>query len=113
METLPPNILDVRQNVDKDGSTEYELARQIATGLSAPTGQKKMPTMLLYDTNGLRLYDEITTKAPEYYLFGAEEQILKEHANDIVRAQHSYEAGHITDGEVILELGAGFVRKPK
>lgn len=109
MHSPPPKILDVRQNVDQDGSTEHELARQISTGLSAPTGQKAMPTMLLYDTHGLRLYDDITTEAPEYYLFGAEEQILKDHASEIVRAQHSYEAGKVTDGEVILELGAGWV----
>ena len=42
--------------------------------------------MLLYDERGLRLYDDITTEVPEYYyLFRAEEEILKTNADDIVQ----------------------------
>lgn len=65
--------------------------------------------MLLYDERGLRLYDDITTAAPEYYLFGAEEQILKKHSDDIVQCMHS--RGLKQSDEVVLELGAGALRK--
>nr|QBB19872.1 methyltransferase and sulfoxide synthase [Flammulina velutipes] len=61
--------------------------------------------MLLYDEQGLRLYDAITTEAPEYYLFGAEEEILKTRADDIVRVMHA--GAGLSAGEVVLELGSG------
>ncbi|GLB38624.1 putative histidine-specific methyltransferase, SAM-dependent [Lyophyllum shimeji] len=87
-----------------------DIAGQIRGGLMRPAGQKELPTMLLYDERGLRLYDDITTKAPEYYLFGAEEEILKNKADEIVRAMHQGEKQVPTD-EVVLELGAGALRK--
>lgn len=77
----------------------------IIKGLQNPRGQRTLPTILLYDEQGLRLYDEITTKAPEYYLFPAEEEILREHGAEIVHLMHGSEP--IQDGEVVLELGAG------
>jgi uncharacterized SAM-dependent methyltransferase len=54
----------------------------------------------------LRLYDNITTNAPEYYLFGAEEEILKGKADEIVAEMHQGTGGLFTN-EVVLELGAG------
>lgn len=42
--------------------------------------------MVLYDEKGLRLYDAITEDAPEYYLFGAELGLFKEHGAEIARA---------------------------
>jgi hypothetical protein len=42
--------------------------------------------MVLYDEKGLRLYDAITEQAPEYYLFGAELGLFKEHGAEIARA---------------------------
>ncbi|KAG6829518.1 hypothetical protein H0H92_004320 [Tricholoma furcatifolium] len=87
-----------------------DISAQVAEGLSRPAGQKELPTMLLYDERGLRLYDDITTKAPEYYLFGAEEEILKNKVDEIVQAMHHGEKQVSTD-EVVLELGAGALRK--
>jgi len=81
------------------------LCDEIIKGLQKPQGQRTLPTILLYDEQGLRLFDEITTKAPEYYLFPAEEQILREHGREVVRLMHSGEP--VRDGEVVLELGAG------
>lgn len=81
------------------------LCDEIIEGLQKPQGQRTLPTILLYDERGLRLYDEITTKAPEYYLFPAEEEILREHGGEIVRLIHGGEP--VRDGEVVLELGAG------
>ncbi|EJD05995.1 DUF323 domain-containing protein [Fomitiporia mediterranea MF3/22] len=111
-----PEIIDVRiadgvQTPDND-SGSADLREQIIQGLNKPEGAKTLPTMLLYDELGLRLYDAITTDCPEYYLFAAEEEILKENSDEIVRLMHA------RDGEadvhvkpVVLELGAGALRK--
>lgn len=48
--------------------------------------RKSIPTMVLYDEKGLRLYDAITEDAPEYYLFGAELGLFREHGGEIARA---------------------------
>ncbi|KAG0703747.1 hypothetical protein DFH29DRAFT_1040649 [Suillus ampliporus] len=111
MSTL--QIVDVRSH-DKpsSGSTGFDadIQAQIIKGLTAPANEKTLPTMILYDERGLMLYDNITTKAPEYYLFGAEEQILQDHAGQIVDVMHQHTGGVIS-GEVVLELGAGALRK--
>ena len=62
--------------------------------------------MLLYDERGLRLYDAITTEAPEYYPFPAEEEILKIHGDDIARYMHASNRSKIVN-ETVVELGAG------
>ena len=112
--TYAPQIIDVRiRDVDPSNETHGEganvqLRQQIIDGLSKPTGKKTMPTMLLYDERGLRLYDRITTGCLEYYLFLAEEAILKAKSDEIVQTMC------VRDGEVdttakpvVLELGAG------
>ena len=105
-------IVDIHTSL-KDGLSRCDLSQQILDGLSRPVGEKEMPTMLLYDERGLRLYDDITTAAPEYYLFGAEEEILKRHADQIVRTMHSRSShGGPAADEVVLELGAGYVGEP-
>ncbi|KAG1842992.1 C-type lectin protein [Suillus subalutaceus] len=111
-----PEIVDVRP-YDKSSSTSTtstdaasDIQSQIIRGLMASTNEKTLPTMILYDEHGLRLYDNITTKAPEYYLFGAEEQILQDHAGQIVDVMHQHTGG-VVSGEVVLELGAGSLRK--
>jgi L-histidine Nalpha-methyltransferase / hercynylcysteine S-oxide synthase len=96
-------IIDVHSQAnDKSG----DLRKNVITGLGKPTNQKTLPTLLLYNEVGLRLYDDITTTAPEYYLFGAEEQILKDKGDEIVRVMHS-RSGGVAEDEVVLELGAG------
>lgn len=80
---------------------------QIISGLSQPVGRKTLPTLLLYDERGLRMYDEITTDATEYYLFPAEEEILKNKADEIVRVMHSGVANGQPVDEIVVELGAG------
>ena len=99
-----PAIIDVHSH-SKNGLPLHDISKEILDGLSRPTGEKKMPTMLLYDELGLRLYDKITTEVPEYYLFGAEEEILKNKADEIVQAMHR--GAPASADEVILELGAG------
>lgn len=105
-----PQILDVRvpeefHRTDLEG--KGLLRDQVIAGLSKPYNAKSLPTLLLYDEHGLRLYDTITTDCTEYYLFAAEEEILKESANEIVSLMHGSNGGPHPDGEVVLELGAG------
>lgn len=101
---MPAEIIDVHSRLS-DGIVVADIPKQITDGLSRPFGQKQLPTMLLYDERGLKLYDEITTRVPEYYLFGAEEEILKNKADEIVQAMHRGASAYAD--EVILELGAG------
>jgi len=101
---MPAEIIDVHSRSD-DGTVISDIPDQIIAGLSKPFGWKHIPTILLYDERGLRLYDDITTKAPEYYLFCAEEGILKSRADDIVQTMlHKTE---VTTDEIVVELGAG------
>jgi uncharacterized SAM-dependent methyltransferase len=106
-----PEILDLRAHSQHDvADSQIDIRKQILEGLARPGGERELPTLLLYDERGLRLYDDITTEVPEYYLFGAEEEILKTRADDIVGVMHSHEGGVVSD-EVVLELGAGALRK--
>ncbi|KAG8868209.1 hypothetical protein FRB97_002624, partial [Tulasnella sp. 331] len=82
------------------------LRTQILAGLYKPQHQRTLPTILLYDERGLRLYDDITTHLHAYYLFGAEEQILTDHSADIVAMM-----GAGKGDTVVVELGAGALRK--
>jgi L-histidine Nalpha-methyltransferase / hercynylcysteine S-oxide synthase len=101
---MAPSIVDVRTHERTEGADD--LRASIIAGLGAAPGHRTLPTLLLYDEHGLRLYDDITTKAPEYYLFPAEEDILKLHASDIVSTIRG--ASKDKDGsETVVELGAG------
>lgn len=96
-------VVDIR-NHQRSQNNLIDIRTEIVKGLSRPTGQKTLPTLLLYDERGLQIYDELTTNVPEYYPFSAEEEILRNHADQIVRAMHG-SAVHFT--EVVVELGAG------
>ncbi|KAA1474681.1 DUF323 domain-containing protein [Dentipellis sp. KUC8613] len=110
MSTAITEIVDVRVN-DKARNGETDIRSEVLAGLARPEGQKTLPTLLLYDERGLRLYDDITTSVDEYYLFPAEEAILKDRADDIVQVMHGANEGRVTEGEIVLELGAGALRK--
>ena len=66
-----------------------------------PGQEKKMPTMLLYDEQGLKLFEDITY-LDEYYLTNAEIEVLETHANEIVQ--------HVQPGSQLVELGSGYGR---
>ena len=106
-----PHIIDVRIHADApnagSANGSEDLRDQIVQGLSKPAGQKTIPTMLLYDEVGLKIYDRITTEASEYYLFPAEEEILKNKADEIVKAMHSASSRQGSVEETVVELGAG------
>lgn len=101
------DIIDVRSTSSGDVGNDVPAA--VVCGLSKPAHQRTLPTLLLYTETGLRIYDELTTKATEYYLFGAEEEILKEHGDEIIRAMHPRGC---FEGESVVELGAGQVISP-
>lgn len=107
---VSPQILDVRvPDAEQLANSEGDVHAQIIEGLSKAAGKKTLPTILLYDERGLRLYDAITTDCPEYYLFAAEEDILKSKADEIVRVMHrqGVVASDTMAKPVVLELGAG------
>lgn len=91
------------------GDVDNGVPAAILSGLSRSTHNRTLPTLLLYTETGLRIYDELTTKAAEYYLFGAEEGVLKERGGEIIRAMHPRGC---VEGESIVELGAGQVISP-
>lgn len=101
-----PTILDVRHPEEKNSISAAisALRTQILSGLlNKGHGKKTLPTMLLYDERGLRLYDELTSHAKDYYLFGCEEEILAQRNKDIVRTMIKDNE----EGPVVVELGAG------
>jgi uncharacterized SAM-dependent methyltransferase len=64
-------IIDIRT-----GPTEIDILRGIRDGLRPEDGgEKKLPTMLLYDEAGLRLFEKITY-LEEYYLTNAEIEVV-------------------------------------
>lgn len=87
-------IIDIRQD-----SFNGSLRADILDGLNPPTGgEKRMPTLLLYDETGLKLFEEITY-LDEYYLTNAELQVLEQSAEAI--------AQRIIPGSMVIELGSG------
>jgi uncharacterized SAM-dependent methyltransferase len=61
------SVLDVRRDAREDTNVANVRA-ELLQGLQAPPGAKFIPTVLLYDVTGLKIYDKITTDAPEYYV---------------------------------------------
>jgi hypothetical protein len=63
-------IIDIRP-----GPTEFDILQDIKKGLRPENGgEKKLPTLLLYDEAGLRLFEKITY-LDEYYLTNAEIEV--------------------------------------
>ncbi|KAF2179994.1 hypothetical protein K469DRAFT_593538 [Zopfia rhizophila CBS 207.26] len=94
------DILDIRV-----GTTEFDILQDIKKGLRPENGDEKtLPTLLLYDEAGLRLFEKITY-LDEYYLTNAEIEVLETYADRI--------AQHIRPGSIVVELGSGNLRKVK
>lgn len=88
------SIIDIRQ-----GGSDISIVDEIRQKLNPGQGQeRRMPTLLLYDEEGLRLFEEITY-LEEYYLTNAEIETLTTHAEAIVRL--------IEPGSQLIELGSG------
>ncbi|KAI1914528.1 hypothetical protein LOZ61_002196 [Ophidiomyces ophidiicola] len=91
-------ITDIRRN-----DLINSLAEGILQGLEAKDGvQKCLPTLLLYNAEGLRLFEEITY-LEDYYLTNAEIDVLTTNATNIVE--------RAPENAQLLELGSGNLRK--
>ncbi|KAI9723969.1 MAG: hypothetical protein M1812_000687 [Candelaria pacifica] len=92
------DIIDIRRD-----HAEHSILDEIYKGLSPSQGQeKRLPTLLLYDERGLKLFEDITY-LEQYYLTNAEIEILKAHAHAI--------AQQVEPGSMVIELGSGNLRK--
>lgn len=93
---MPSQIIDIR----KDGALT-PIVDQIRSGLRPENGgEKKLPTLLLYNEEGLKLFEKITY-LEEYYPTGQEIEVLERNADRI--------ADRIAPrpGSIIVELGSG------
>ena len=89
------NIIDIRRQ-----HTEISVHDELLQQLRAPEGvEKTMPTLLLYDEIGLKLFEEITY-LDEYYLTNAEIDALNNHSDTI--------AERVLSGTQLVELGSGY-----
>ncbi|KAI9883040.1 MAG: hypothetical protein M1823_005190 [Watsoniomyces obsoletus] len=94
------DVIDIRR-----GKIEQSLSEQIFEKLQpAPGMEKQMPTMLLYNETGLKLFEKITY-LDEYYLTNNELEVLRTYADAIAQRIHP--------GTIMLELGSGNLRKIK
>ncbi|KAL5332431.1 C-type lectin protein [Aspergillus crustosus] len=98
---VPPGNVDI---VDiREDDFHYSLVHEIQKGLNPPHGSpRSLPTMLLYDSEGLKLFEKITY-LKEYYLTNAEIEILETHSRRLVEK--------IPSNAQLLELGSGNLRK--
>jgi uncharacterized SAM-dependent methyltransferase len=93
-DSLVSNIIEIRQDCE-----ELDLLKDIKTGLRPSYGEDKtLPTLLLYDEAGLKLFEKITY-LDEYYLTNAEIEVLEKYARRI--------AERIQPDSIVLELGSG------
>ena len=92
MVSASPEITDIRS------TTVVDSRNTILSGLkeTPPT----LPTVILYDEPGLKLFEKITY-LEEYYLTNCEIAILKSKSNEIVRRLG------LKDGGIVVELGSG------
>lgn len=92
--TALPNIIDIRSD-----TAGIELTKLIREGLRPVDGREKtLPTLLLYDEAGLKLFEKITY-LEEYYLTNDEIEVLTNHATEI--------AARIPNNAMLVELGSG------
>jgi dimethylhistidine N-methyltransferase len=81
-----------------------EFAGEVRAGLTR-LGQKELPSKYFYDEVGSALFDVITL-LPEYGLSRADERLLREHAEGMVRPL-------ISSPVVVAELGSGSGKKTR
>ena len=95
-------IIDIRSTSYSTTGVSLEdgIRASIVSGLSHTYNEKVLPALLLYNEEGLRLFEQITYQ-PDYYLTKLEIDILSKYATEIANA--------IPDGALLLELGAGCV----
>ncbi len=96
----PASRLVIKDLAHRNGHVEF--ARDIARGLSATP--KQLFPKYLYDEVGSRLFEAIC-EIDEYYVTRAEDEILANHADEIVAV--------IPECETLIELGSGSAEKTR
>lgn len=92
-------IIDIR--LDK---IERSVRAELIEKLHPKDGEEKqMPTLLLYNETGLKLFEEITY-LEEYYLTSAEIEVLGRYAHAI--------AQRVRPDSIMMELGSGYEVAP-
>jgi L-histidine N-alpha-methyltransferase len=87
-------------------------AADVRAGLTK-SGQKELSSNYLYDALGSALFNAIT-ELPEYGLFRADERILREHADEIVRLLlRTNLSTNVPEDVVVAELGSGSGKKTR
>ncbi|KAJ1990018.1 hypothetical protein H4R33_001878 [Dimargaris cristalligena] len=110
-------IIDIRR---QKLATDHFLAKDIIRGLTQPSiipgfnpaepditptdPVRTLPDVLIYDTHGLNLFDQLTS-TEEYYITRSETSILIQESDAI--------AQKCKDHHVLVELGAGALRKTR
>ena len=95
-QVLSADIVDIRSDKQK-----LSLASELREGLLQEDEEKRsFPTLLLWDAQGLKLFEKITY-VDEYYLTNSEIEILQDFSHGIAEA--------IQPGSIFLELGSGLV----
>ncbi len=89
------SVIDIRQK-----GLGVSLVDEIREKLRPGKGEeKRLPTLLLYDERGLKIFEDITY-LDEYYLTNAEIEALTTHAAEIAQS--------LREGSMIVELGSGY-----
>lgn len=81
--------------------SKADFAAEVRAGLNK-TGQKELPSKYLYDEVGSALF-EVISVLPEYGLTRADERLLRNHAESIVR--------RVPSPALVAELGSGSGKK--
>jgi L-histidine Nalpha-methyltransferase len=81
-----------------------DFGAEVRSGLTQP-GQKELPSKYLYDEVGSALFEVITT-LPEYGLCRADERLLRQHAEEMIRPL-------LPAPIVVAELGSGSGKKTR
>src|SRR5256712_11172879 len=81
--------------------SKADFAAEVRVGLTK-TGQKELPSKYLYDEVGSALF-EVISVLPEYGLTRADERLLRNHAESIVR--------RVPSPALVAELGSGSGKK--
>src|SRR5262249_13325860 len=102
--TMPEQATEPRVRIDLLlDHADRRAALFDATFWSLRTAPKELPAVWLYDEVGSRLFERIT-RLPEYYLTGAEREILVARSGEIAAR---------TRARTLVELGAGSAEKTR
>ncbi|KAJ3398190.1 hypothetical protein HDU80_009157 [Chytriomyces hyalinus] len=96
-----------RFDAEQNGKRAFNNNNNTA-GVSTPIQDvlvRSIPTLVLYDDNGLDIFNDIT-HVDEYYITNAEMQIFKDKSDEIAQA-------HVGNNGVLIELGVGSMRKTR